>query len=147
MRRIVIAAMFSIYMLEPATAQIALASVEAEVMPDVQAVFVAGTRDPDWKTYKAFIAGMTVFDEQHKLAPTAELRFVLRPRSDKITVSGVKMTIETDDFKIAVPVETDGTFVLPRNDDAAEKGAEIMLSKKTQRTELASCDPHTWRTN
>lgn len=114
----------------PGAAAQTTAAPETEALPEPQAIFVAGTRDPDWKTYKAFLAGMSVFDEQHKLAPAAELRFVLRPRGAKASVEGVRMTIETDDVKIPVPVAADGTFVLPRNEAVAGQGAEIMLSKK-----------------
>lgn len=96
----------------------------------VQAIFVPGTRDPDWKSYQAFVEGMKVFDENHQMAPNAALRFALRPRTAKARVAGVSMTIEGDDFKIPVPVAADGTFALPRNEEAAEKGAEIMLSKR-----------------
>ncbi|MDO9194096.1 MAG: hypothetical protein Q7U12_14455 [Undibacterium sp.] len=132
MKNFIFVLMFATQMSGVATAQTAPVNVVAEPAPEpeLQAVIVAGTRDPDWKPYKAFMEGMKVFDEQRKLAPMADLRFVLRPRSDNITVSGVKMTIETDDIRITVPVATDGTFALPRNEDAAEKGAEIMLSKR-----------------
>lgn len=108
----------------------AMAQGAPDAAVEAQAIYVPGTKDPDWKTYKAFLAGMTVFDEQHRLAPTAELRFVLRPRTASATVANVHMTIETDDLKIPVPVAADGTFTLPRNEEAAERGAEIMLSKK-----------------
>ncbi|MFZ6799947.1 hypothetical protein [Undibacterium sp. Di24W] len=97
---------------------------------DAQAVVVSGTRDPDWKTYKAFLAGMKIFDAQHQLAPLADLRFILRPRSHQTNVGDVKMTIETDDIRIPVPVSEEGIFVLPRDERAAENGAEIFLGKK-----------------
>jgi len=105
-------------------------SPEADAAPEMQAIYVVGTKDPEWKTYKAFMAGMKIFDAEHALAPAAELRFVLRPRTEKATVDGVKMTIEAEDMKIPVPVAADGTFALPRNEEAAEKEATIMLSKR-----------------
>ncbi|AZP10869.1 hypothetical protein [Undibacterium parvum] len=130
MKYYIYAVIVATQMLACATAQPAPTSVDAEPMPEVQAVFVASTRDPDWKPYKAFMTGIKVFDEQHKLAPMADLLFVLRPRYDNVTVTDVKMTIETDDIRIMVPVAPNGTFALPRNDEVAEKGAEIMLSKR-----------------
>ncbi len=103
----------------------------AEAEPEMQAVFVSGTKDPDWKTYKAFLAGMKLFDDKKVLAPAAPLRFVLRPRSEGARVKGVTMNIEAGDgVKIPVEIAADGTFALPRDEAAAEKGAEIVLSKK-----------------
>jgi hypothetical protein len=129
MKYTIFAVIFIAQMLRVAAGQTSPASVEADPAPEVQAVFVAGTRDPDWKPYKSFIAGMKVFDEQHKLAPMADLRLVLRSRKEKANVTGIKMTIKTDDVRILVPVASDGTFALPLNEEATEKGAEIMLSK------------------
>lgn len=97
----------------------------------MQAVFVAGSRDPDWKSYQAFLTGMKLYDARRELAPAASLRFILRPRSRNATVAGVSMSIDTDDgAKIAVPVAADGSFELPRNEAAAHNGGEIFLSKK-----------------
>lgn len=103
----------------------------AEEEPTMQVVFVPGTIDPDWKSYKAFLVGMDLFEAKQKLAPEAPLRFVLRPRKEKARVAGVTMSIDTDDGqKIAVPVALDGTFSLPRSEQAAQHGGEIVLSKK-----------------
>lgn len=99
--------------------------------PAMQSIFVAGTKDPDWKPYKSFLAGMKVFDEKRQLAPDATLRFVLRPRTEKASITGVTMSIEADDgLKIAVQISADGTFQLPRSEEAAQQGGEIILSKK-----------------
>lgn len=40
---------------------------------------VSGVKDPDWKTYRAFSAGLDIFEQQHGMAPAASLRFVLLP--------------------------------------------------------------------
>lgn len=98
---------------------------------EMQAVFVVSSKDPDWKPYKSFLAGMNIFDEKIKLAPDASLRFVLRPRIANASVIGVTMNIETNDGnRIKVPVAVDGTFILPRSEEAARNSGEILLSKK-----------------
>lgn len=123
-----VAALLAAWLVTPATAAPASAT-EASDAP--QAVFVAGTHNPDWKSYKAFLTGMKLFDEKHALAPAAPLRFVLSPRVANATLDGVRMNIEDDDGrKIPVAIEADGTFVLPRDEDAARAGAEILLNKK-----------------
>lgn len=108
-----------------------LAPGAATAQPATQAVFVAGTRDPDWKSYKAFLTGMKLFDEKRQLAPGAPLRFVLRPRTRDASATDVRISIDTDDgLKIAVPVSSDGSFELPRSEEAAQNGGEIFLSKR-----------------
>lgn len=103
----------------------------ADEVQTMQAVYVAGTRDPDWKSYKAFLAGMDEFDEKKSLAPDAPLRFMLRPRVASATIKGVSLRIDTDGgLKYEVAVDEDGTFALPRSEAAAQQGAEIILSKK-----------------
>lgn len=128
LRRNLTAALLAAWLSVPAAAMAAPATEPADAP---QAVFVSGTRDPDWKSYKAFLTGMKLFDEKRALAPAAPLRFVLSPRVANATLDGVRMNIEDDDGgKIPVTIGADGTFVLPRDEEAARKGAEIMLNKK-----------------
>lgn len=125
--KILLPALFALFALDVVLAPAAAAAQE----PAAQVVFVPGARDPDWKSYKAFLTGMKLFDEKRHMAPGAPLRFALRPRTRDASVTGVTMSIDADDgMKIAVPVSSDGSFELPRSEEAAQKSGEIYLSKK-----------------
>jgi hypothetical protein len=102
----------------------------AEPEAPLPTVSVSGTRDPDLKTYKAFLAGIDAFDAHHALAPDARLQFLLTARDPGFAMSGLTMHIQADDLKIAVPVAPDGHFAMPRNAEAAQKDAEVILNKK-----------------
>lgn len=96
----------------------------------IQTVSVAGVRDPDLKTYKAFMAGMDAFDSHRALAPRADLRFLLTARNAGVKLDGLTMHISADDLDVPVVVSADGGFVMPRNREAVEKDAEVILNKK-----------------
>ena len=94
------------------------------------AVVVTGTRDPDWKRYRAFLAGMDAFDREHRHAPQADLRFLLTSAAAGVDREGVTLRIATDDRSVSVPIAPDGTFVLPRDAAAAESDADLVLNRR-----------------
>ncbi len=114
---------------EPAPAT---ATATATATAEAVSVYVVGTRDPDWKTYRAFLAGMDVFTTEHSHAPDAALRFLLTPRQPGLSYQGLTLRIATDERSIAVPVATDGSFTLPYDQAAADAGAELLLNRKRE---------------
>lgn len=95
-----------------------------------QQVSVSGTRDPDWKPYRKMLAGMDAFEHYHSLAPQTELKFILRPQQADLTVAGLKLGILGNNVSIEVPIASDYTFSLPRDDAAAKDDADVQLSSK-----------------
>lgn len=95
-----------------------------------QAVYVSSSRDPEWKNYRAFMAGMQVFEQQHALAPAAALRFALRPASPGLGFNGITLRILGERTNEPVKVDADGGFSLPRIEAAADEDAELALNKK-----------------
>ncbi|UOD30789.1 hypothetical protein INH39_03360 [Massilia violaceinigra] len=114
----------------PTTAQDAEPVKEAEAVKDVDTVQINAVRDPDFKTYKAFVAGLDAFDARHTLAPAAPLRFLLRPSAPDASIEGVTIRIAGNDTSIAVPLAADGTFAMPRSQAALDEDAEIILNRK-----------------
>jgi hypothetical protein len=97
---------------------------------NVAAVVVSASKDPDWKTYRAFTAGLDIFDEQRRLAPGAALRFVLLPKAANASLKDIKLRIAGDELSIALPIAPDGTFTVPRSEAATKEDAELMLNRK-----------------
>ena len=110
----------------------ALAQQAQTPAPDekVEEVKVTGTKDPEFKTYKPFILGLDAFEKYRQLAPAAPLRFILRTLDPKVTYEGVTMRIAGNEESLAVPVASDGTFSMPRNEALAKEDAEIILNRK-----------------
>ena len=113
-----------------AEAQQAPGAAPAANGDEVAAIVVSGSKDPDWKTYRAFNAGLDVFDEQRSLAPAAKLRFTLLPKAAHASLKDIKLRIVGQDFGIPVPVAADGTFTVPRNEQASKEDADLMLNRK-----------------
>ncbi len=95
-----------------------------------QAVYVVGSKDPDWKTYRAYVAGLDVHERLKALAPDAPLRFLLRPQTAAPDFTGLSMRIVGDNTRIPVPIAADGTFAMPLDRAAAADGAEIVLNRR-----------------
>ncbi|MET0266471.1 MAG: hypothetical protein ABW202_12700 [Duganella sp.] len=115
---------------DPTTTTPATADAAASADASVAAVVVSSSKDPDWKTYRAFTAGLDVFDAQRQLAPQAVLRFVLLPKRANASLDGVKLRIAGDELSIPIPVEDDGTFKVPRSEAASKEDAELLLNRK-----------------
>ena len=112
------------------TAQETGTAKDGDAANDVGTVQVNALREPDFKTYRAFVAGLDAFDEKHKLAPAAPLRFLLRPSTPNTSIEGVTIRIAGNETSVAVPLAADGSFVMPRNQAALDEDAEIILNRK-----------------
>ena len=95
-----------------------------------QQVTVAGSRDPDWKPYRKMLDGIDAFDRYHFLAPQAQLKFILRPQQPQLTASDLKLRIVGENVNIEVPIASDLTFSVPRDESAAKDDADLRLSTK-----------------
>ena len=97
----------------------------------LETVQVSGVRDPDFKTYRDFVRGLDTFEEKHnKLAPGAPLLFRLVAATPGAGVGDVTMRIASDVTSLPVPINADGTFVMPRHQAAIDENADIFLNKK-----------------
>lgn len=95
-----------------------------------QAVKVNGVKDPDWKSYKTMVKGLDVFEKFHSLAPQAIPKFQLIPRKDEITMEGVNLRLVVDEIARPIPLASDGTFTLPRDEAALQSNAELVINSK-----------------
>ncbi|WP_051781118.1 hypothetical protein [Janthinobacterium agaricidamnosum] len=118
---------------------IAAAAVSQETVPSVvleeapatpQTVEVSGARDPELKPYRSMLKGVDAFNEFHRLAPHASLRFILQPARADQALEGATLQISSDKLSIPIPVHADGTFTLQRHKQAMDENADIVSNKK-----------------
>ncbi|MFZ3003955.1 MAG: hypothetical protein WA071_26820 [Undibacterium umbellatum] len=113
---------------QPAAAAEDLPTATATEEP--QSVAVNGIKNPELRSYRNMLAGLDMFESKHHLAPTADnLRFVLKPRLASTSLAGLSLRIANDDISIPVAVAADGSFILPRDQAAADGDAELMLNR------------------
>lgn len=107
----------------------------AEPVPEVA---VNALRNPELKPYRVMSAGLDAFDEHRKLAPNATLKFKLSKRGEGYGGAshwdGVTLRLVGSDSASPVPIEADGSFVLPRNQQAYDDDAELILNQKKAST-------------
>lgn len=107
---------------------------QAQPVPaEQEPVHVSGMRNPELKPYRVMSAGLDAFEDHHDLAPNArELRFKLRPRASAPpdAMDNLSLRIAGDTISIPVPLAPDGSFVLPRSEQAYEENADLQLNKK-----------------
>lgn len=105
-------------------------------------VRVNGVRNPETHTYRAIVAGLDAFDARHGLAPDApQLLFQARTRSGKplaaMLLQGapgadplVARLAGDNGYALALALDEDGRFQVPRSQPALDADAELRLSKK-----------------
>jgi hypothetical protein len=104
---------------------------EAPPAQKPQTVTVTSTRDPVDKSYRKMLRGMERFQREHALAPQAQLRFHLLPRTPGVDMRGITLRVLGDHIAIPVQVADDNTFVLPRNEQALREDAAVIANRKT----------------
>lgn len=96
-------------------------------------VVINGTRSPDLQPYRYMLSGLDAFDDHHALAPTAaEVRFRLtrRDKAPADALDGLAVRISGEHSDIPLPLDAQQRFTLPRNEQAEEESADIVLNKK-----------------
>ena len=95
-------------------------------------VQVSSVKDPELQPYKQMVRGLDVWDEQHaRLAPQASLRFELWTRDGKLAaIDGLQLRLAGNAVDIALPLDQDATFVLPRSQEALADNADLVMNRK-----------------
>lgn len=100
----------------------------------IATVVVASVRNPALKPYRIMSAGLDAFDEFRHLAPNAVLKFELdKPElagASKTDWNRVTLRIAGDTLSLPVPIASDGTFTLPRSQQAYDEGADLVTNQK-----------------
>lgn len=111
---------------EQEQAQASDASVESG-----EKVQVSGVKNPALRPYRIMARGLDAFDKHHALAPQAGLRFELWNADGSIArADGLGLRLAGDKTDLALPVDADATFVLPRSQEALDDDADLVLNRK-----------------
>lgn len=94
-------------------------------------VHVNAVKNPEMHAYRAIVAGLDMFDDQHALAPAVpRLQFQISTRNGMPLAALPSARLSADDFDLALPVGADALFLVPRNQRAWDDKAELRLSRK-----------------
>jgi hypothetical protein len=119
----------------PVLAQTPAGSAPGDVPPGARregVVHVNAMKNPEMHTYRAVVAGMDMFDEQHALAPAVpRLQFAVSARNGA-PLTGELPTVKlfADDFTLALPLDADGRLTVPRSQQAWDSKAELVMNRK-----------------
>jgi len=92
----------------------------------VQVIEVSGMKNPELKSYRQMLKGIDAFDQFHRLAPAADLKFQLVSDTKAIVFDKTTLRISGDKTDVPLPVDSNGDFILPRLASAADDNAEII---------------------
>lgn len=93
---------------------------------------VNAMRDPEVRKYAAIVAGLDAFDKYHGMAPAVPvLRFRVEPRRgvDQPLLPAARLGGD-DGFSLALAVDPDGMFTVPRSQPALAANSELVLNQK-----------------
>lgn len=96
-------------------------------------VVINGTRSPDLQPYRYMLSGLDAFDDHRALAPNAAgVRFRLTPRAraPADATDGLMARISGEHSDIPLPLDALQRFTLPRNEQAEDDNADVVLNKK-----------------
>lgn len=94
-------------------------------------VEVSSIKDPELLPYRRMLRGLDAWEQKRALAPQADLRFELWTGDGKpAATEGLQLRIAGDTVDIALPLDADGTFVLPRSQAAFDDRADLVSNRK-----------------
>jgi len=121
------------------TAAPAPAQAGQQPVRELEPVHVNAMRNPEVRKYKVILAGLDAFDDYHRMAPQADkLRFRLDPNGKAGTEDAAAAAapalaarlVGNDGFKLALPLDADLRFTVPRSDAAEDADSELELNRK-----------------
>lgn len=95
-------------------------------------VEVKGIRNPELQPYRIMAAGFDAMDKHRALAPNAHaLRFQLGARNNAPdgVMTGLALRIEGRNTDLAVPLDANHVFILPRHEAIADEDAQLKLNR------------------
>lgn len=112
----------------PAFAQDA---TQPEAPVAAEKVEVSSIKDPELQPYRRMVRGLDAWEAKRALAPAADLRFELWTKDGKpARTDGLQLRIAGDTADIALPLDANGTFLLPRSQEAFDDGADLVSNRK-----------------
>jgi hypothetical protein len=108
-------------------------STAPEAPVAAEKVEVSSLKDPELLPYRRMVRGLDAWEEKRALAPKAELRFELWTKDGKpADTQGLQLRIAGDTVDIALPLDQDGSFVLPRSREAFDDEADLVSNRKKE---------------
>jgi hypothetical protein len=98
-------------------------------LPD-QSIEVGAIKNPEWKSYDVLLEGFNAFDSNRNLAPSATLRFALRPIKSDVDMDGVTLKIQGSELSVPIVLDKSYRFSLPRDERFTELSAELVINRK-----------------
>ncbi|MEX5746838.1 hypothetical protein [Massilia sp. X63] len=96
-----------------------------------ETVQVSSIKDPALRPYRRMLRGLDAWEEKRGLAPNASLRFELWTAEGKPAApEGLQLRIAGNQVDIALPIDPDGSFVLPRSQEAWDDEADLVSNRK-----------------
>lgn len=95
-----------------------------------QAIQITGVKDPDWKPYKVMVKGLDAFKKFQSFSPAAVAKFILKPRKEEVSLQGISLKMVVEGVSSPIPFDADGVFDLPRDENALQKNAELVINSK-----------------
>lgn len=96
-----------------------------------ETVQVSSIKDPALRPYRRMLRGLDAWEEKRALAPNASLRFELWTAEGKPAApEGLQLRIAGNQVNIALPIDPDGSFVLPRSQEAWDDEADLVSNRK-----------------
>lgn len=94
-------------------------------------VEVSSIKDPALQPYHRMVRGLDAWEEKRALAPQASLRFELLTLDGKMVApDGLQLRLAGDQVDMALPIDAEATFVLPRSQEALDDKADLVLNRK-----------------
>jgi hypothetical protein len=119
----------------------AAGAADEKPVRELEPVHVNAMRDPEVRKYKAILAGLDAFDKHHALAPAvAKLAFHASPRQAGADASAAPLAARLagkHDFSLALPIDANGLFTVPRSDEAEDADSELELNRKRKAYRVA----------
>lgn len=107
------------------------ASAENKFIQELDEVVVQNIKEPAGLSYRQVLKALDAYDKHHGLAPFAPARFKVQLNRKQWDASREPLTLRlvSSNTAIDIPVAADKTFSIPRNRQASDDDAKLVLNR------------------
>jgi hypothetical protein len=108
--------------------QTSAADPQVLVPRDGGVIVIKSLRHPEALAYASFVAAQKAYEQYRHDAPDAPLLFQMKTHSG--TFDGLRLSIDGEHTRIAVPYDAEGQFTLPYDEAALQDRAVVLTDKR-----------------
>ena len=119
-------------------------AAQATSEPEVPVIVVSGKVNSQLRDYRHYYPGLVQYEKKRALSPLTQLRFAMATSAiPRKPVPIVRASLESKSWNLTLPVDEEGWFTIPVSEEALDRDAKVVVSRRNAGVAMWVLDIHT----